>query len=98
MRGWCAWSDFRVVDASAIRASKPSIGRKVALCKGAFRKSLEKPAAGGRRSQGQSEDDQRRDGHDPGLAADYRERDQPLALLRQRVEIDAGELAFRRPG
>ena len=47
----------------------------------ASRRSEER-AAGARRAQREDEDDQRRDGHDPGLAADDRERERALALAR----------------
>ncbi len=43
-------------------------------------------------------DDQRRDGHDPGLAAHDREREAVLAVLRQGVEVEALELALGGAG
>ena len=57
----------------------------------------EKAAAGPGGSQGEKEDDQDRDRHDSGLAADDRGRDQALASLRQRVEVEAGQLALGAP-
>ena len=71
--------------------------REVAVRDARCSRRSEELAAGARGAQGEAEDDQRRDGHDPGLAADDRERERALAVARAGRRSRAPRARARRP-